>query len=99
VCFFFISVFLLFDGEERKCSFDIKGQVTGFGNPDWMKTHEPAEHTALIVTVLRKQGASCVGRTVIDEFLFGLVFNFLMRCILEFLILGKCELIACLNIS
>ncbi|KAF3337636.1 outer envelope protein 64 [Carex littledalei] len=53
-------------------NFDIKGQVTGLGNPDWRKTHGPADQTALIVTVLRKQGAGCVGRTVIDEFLFGM---------------------------
>ncbi|KAJ4790189.1 Glutamyl-tRNA(Gln) amidotransferase subunit A [Rhynchospora pubera] len=53
-------------------NFDIKGQVTGFGNPDWRKTHGPADQTALIVTVLRKKGAGCIGRTVIDEFSFGM---------------------------
>ncbi|CAA6658829.1 unnamed protein product [Spirodela intermedia] len=53
-------------------SFDIKGYVTGFGNPDWKRTHEPASRTAVVVSCLLKQGATCVGRTVMDEFAFGI---------------------------
>jgi hypothetical protein len=54
-------------------SFEIEGYVAGFGNPDWKKTHEAARHTAVAVTMLRKQGATCVGRTIMDELGFGFV--------------------------
>lgn len=56
------------------CSFEIKGYVAGFGNPDWRRTHEPATRTAVAVAALLKQGATCVGRTVMDELAFGSVF-------------------------
>lgn len=52
-------------------NFEIEGYVAGFGNPDWKKTHEAARHTAVAVTMLRKQGATCVGRTIMDELGFG----------------------------
>ncbi|AQK75017.1 Amidase [Zea mays] len=52
-------------------NFEIEGYVAGFGNPDWKKTHETARHTAVAVTMLRKQGATCVGRTIMDELGFG----------------------------
>lgn len=53
------------------CSFDVKDHVTGFGNPDWKNTHEAADKTALVVTTLLKNGATCVGKTVMDELSFG----------------------------
>uniref|UniRef100_A0A0A9D4E8 Amidase domain-containing protein n=1 Tax=Arundo donax TaxID=35708 RepID=A0A0A9D4E8_ARUDO len=52
-------------------NFEIEGYVAGFGNPDWKRTHEAARRTAVAVTVLRKRGATCVGRTVMDELGFG----------------------------
>lgn len=52
--------------------FDIKDYVTGFGNPDWGKTHDPAEKNAMVVTLLLKNGAKCVGKTVMDELGFGI---------------------------
>ncbi|XP_061364687.1 outer envelope protein 64, mitochondrial-like [Gastrolobium bilobum] len=52
--------------------FDVKGYVTGFGNPDWKRTHETAEKNAVVVTALLKSGATCVGKTVIDELSFGI---------------------------
>ncbi|XWS68291.1 hypothetical protein CRYUN_Cryun04dG0078300 [Craigia yunnanensis] len=52
--------------------FDVKGYVTGFGNPDWQRTHEPADKTAVVVTALLKNGAKCVGKTVMDELAFGI---------------------------
>ncbi|KAJ1402236.1 Tetratricopeptide-like helical domain superfamily [Sesbania bispinosa] len=52
--------------------FDVKGYVTGFGNPEWKRTHEAAEKTAVVVTALLKNGATCVGKTVMDEFSFGI---------------------------
>ncbi|CAB4289764.1 unnamed protein product [Prunus armeniaca] len=52
--------------------FDVKGYVTGFGSPDWAGTHEAATKTALVVTALLKNGATCVGKTVMDELNFGI---------------------------
>ncbi|MED6185271.1 hypothetical protein PIB30_055448 [Stylosanthes scabra] len=52
--------------------FDVKGYVTGFGNPDWKRTHQEAEKTAVVVTALLKNGAICVGKTVMDELSFGI---------------------------
>ncbi|KAI4299098.1 hypothetical protein L6164_032589 [Bauhinia variegata] len=52
--------------------FDVKGYVTGFGNPDWKRTHEAAGKTAVVLTALLKNGATCVGKTVMDEFSFGI---------------------------
>ncbi|WVZ22266.1 hypothetical protein V8G54_000810 [Vigna mungo] len=52
--------------------FDVKGYLTGFGNPTWKSTHKAAEKTAVVVTALLKSGATCVGKTVVDEFSFGI---------------------------
>uniref|UniRef100_A0A5B6YTA3 Amidase domain-containing protein n=1 Tax=Davidia involucrata TaxID=16924 RepID=A0A5B6YTA3_DAVIN len=52
--------------------FDVKDYVTGFGNPDWKMTHEVAGKTAVAVTTLLKNGATCVGKTVMDELAFGI---------------------------
>ncbi|XP_078429665.1 translocon at the outer membrane of chloroplasts 64-V [Wolffia australiana] len=53
-------------------NFDVKDFVTGFGNPDWRRMHDPASSTAVVVSCLLKHGATCVGRTVMDELAFGL---------------------------
>ncbi|KAH7549407.1 hypothetical protein JRO89_XS13G0026600 [Xanthoceras sorbifolium] len=47
--------------------FDIEGYVTGFGHPDWARTHEPASRTATVVSNLVEGGATCVGKTIVDE--------------------------------
>ncbi|TVU28575.1 hypothetical protein EJB05_20097, partial [Eragrostis curvula] len=52
-------------------NFEIEGYVAGFGNPDWKRTHKAAKRTAVAVTMLQKQGGTCVGRTVMDELGFG----------------------------
>ncbi|CAN6543828.1 unnamed protein product [Malus baccata var. baccata] len=52
--------------------FDVKGYVTGFGSPDWARTHEAATKTAFVVTALLKNGATCVGHTIMDELNFGI---------------------------
>lgn len=51
--------------------FELEDYVTGFGNPDWARTHEAAEKTAVTVTALLKNGAVCVGKTVTGELGFG----------------------------
>lgn len=53
---------------------DVTGFVTGFGSVDWKKTHEAAGKTAVVVTNLLKNGATCVGKTIMDEFGFGYPF-------------------------
>ena len=45
--------------------------MTGFGNPDWARTHPAATSTA-VLAVLRG-GATCVGKTVLDEMAYRLV--------------------------
>lgn len=51
--------------------FELEDYVTGFGNPDWARTHEAAGKTAVTVTALLKNGAVCVGKTVMGELGFG----------------------------
>ncbi|CAA2997196.1 amidase 1-like [Olea europaea subsp. europaea] len=47
--------------------FDVDGYVTGFGNPDWARTHSAAVSTAPAVLDMLKAGATFVGKTVMDE--------------------------------
>lgn len=47
--------------------FDVEGFITGFGNPVWAETHEPATVTAPAVKVLVEAGAKCVGKLHMDE--------------------------------
>lgn len=54
--------------------FDIKDYITGFGSPQWKKTHEAAEKTAVVVTTLLRNGATCVAKTIMDEMGFGYYF-------------------------
>ncbi|KAJ8436822.1 hypothetical protein Cgig2_032050 [Carnegiea gigantea] len=52
--------------------FDVEGHVTGFGNPDWARTHPPATSTAPVVLTLLRAGATCVGKTVMDEMAYSI---------------------------
>lgn len=52
--------------------FDIAGHVTGCGNPDWLRTHEPASATAPAVVRLVAAGATMIGKTITDELAFSL---------------------------
>ena len=47
--------------------FDIEGYVTGFGHPDWVRTQEESSRTSPVVLALVEGGATCVGKTVVDE--------------------------------
>jgi len=51
--------------------FDVKGYVTGAGNPAWLMSHEPANQTSPIITQLLKQGAYCSGRVQTSELAYG----------------------------
>ncbi len=52
--------------------FDVVGQKTGFGNPDWLRTHEPAARTAPAVQMLLDAGARLVGKTHTEEMAWSL---------------------------
>ncbi|MGE5525590.1 MAG: amidase [Rhodospirillaceae bacterium] len=52
--------------------YDIAGHKTGFGSPDWLRTHEPAARTAPIVQHLVDAGATMLGRTMTDELTYSL---------------------------
>jgi amidase len=53
--------------------FDVRGTVTGAGNPDWEMTHAPAARSAWAVERLLEAGATLVGKTVTDEISLGLL--------------------------
>jgi len=53
--------------------FDVRGTVTGCGNPDWARTHPPAERSAWTVERLLAAGATLVGKTITDEISLGLL--------------------------
>ena len=53
--------------------FDVAGHVTGGGNPDWERTHGPAERTAPAVQMLLDAGATLVGKTHTDELTRGIM--------------------------
>ena len=52
--------------------FHIDGHRTGFGHPDWLRTHPPAQVTATAVQRLLNAGARMVGKTHTDELAYSL---------------------------
>ena len=52
--------------------FHVAGHRTGFGHPDWLRTHPPAGETAAAVQRLLGAGATMVGRTLTDELAYSL---------------------------
>jgi len=52
--------------------YDVKGFVTGSGNPHWKKTHPVAQVTAPSVEILLNEGATLMGKTISDEMAFSL---------------------------
>ncbi|XP_004135625.1 amidase 1 isoform X1 [Cucumis sativus] len=52
--------------------FDIEGYVAGFGNPEWLRTHPPANQTAPAVLTILRGGATCIGKTIMDEMAFSI---------------------------
>lgn len=55
-----------------KDMYDIAGERTGGGNPEWLSHRRPAEMNAGCVQRLLDAGATIVGKTVCDEFFFSL---------------------------
>jgi amidase len=52
--------------------YDVAGSVTGCGNPDWARTHGPAERDAWAVATLLGAGADLAGKTISDELAYSL---------------------------
>ncbi|KAM7280426.1 hypothetical protein ACFE04_007560 [Oxalis oulophora] len=52
--------------------FDIDGYVTGFGNPDWARTHSVASSTSPVVSALLEAGAISIGKTIMDEMAYSI---------------------------
>lgn len=52
--------------------FDIKGMMTGAGNPDWHAAQTPAPRTASTVEALMEAGTELVGKTRTDELAYSL---------------------------
>lgn len=52
--------------------FALRGVANSAGNPDWLRTHGPAEATAPAVLRLLRQGARLRGLTHTDELMFSL---------------------------
>jgi len=52
--------------------YDTEGDVTGGGNPEWLASHEAAEHTSPLVQSLLDAGARLVGKTVCCEFFYSI---------------------------
>ncbi len=52
--------------------FDVRRYVATCGNPDWARTHPPADATAPAIEQLLDAGARLVGKTITDELAFSL---------------------------
>jgi amidase len=52
--------------------FDVAGEITTCGNPDWARTHKPAHTTAPVILTLLQAGARLVGKTKTVELAYGL---------------------------
>ena len=54
-----------------KDMFDIAGERTGGGNPDWLAAQQPAARNAPVVQQLLNAGGTIIGKTVCDEFFYS----------------------------
>ena len=52
--------------------FAVAGRTTGFGNPDWLKTHRPEDNHAEVISQLLQAKARLVAITCSDEMAFSL---------------------------
>jgi amidase len=54
-----------------KDMYDIAGERTGGGSPDWLAIERPAEINAAAVANVLDAGATVIGKTICDEFFFS----------------------------
>ena len=52
--------------------YDIAGERTGVGSPQWLATHPPAEKHAAAVQLLLDAGATIIGKTICDELVYSI---------------------------
>ena len=52
---------------------DVRGHMTGGGNPTWRESHPPAAANAVCVDQLLNAGGRCAGKTITDELAFSLM--------------------------
>jgi amidase len=55
-----------------KDCYDIAGERTGIGSPEWLADHAPADATADAVRRVLDAGATVVGKTLCDEFMYSI---------------------------
>lgn len=55
-----------------KDMYDIVGERSGGGNPDWLAAQKPATTNASVVQKLLDAGATITGKTICDEFFYSL---------------------------
>lgn len=55
-----------------KDAFHIEGARTGFGQPEWLRTHPPATVTARAVELLLEAGADMIAKAHCDELCYSL---------------------------
>jgi amidase len=55
-----------------KDMYDIIGERTGGGNPDWLAAQQPATKNASVVQKLLDAGATITGKTICDEFFYSI---------------------------
>ena len=51
--------------------YDIAGERTGCGSPEWLATHPPATRNCPPVQKILDAGATIIGKTVCDEFFYS----------------------------
>src|SRR5207344_2125841 len=54
-----------------KDMYDIAGERTGCGSPEWLATHPPAARNCPPVQKILDAGATIIGKTVCDEFFYS----------------------------
>src|SRR5262249_42014196 len=54
-----------------KDMYDIEGERTGGGSPDWLATQSPAMAHAAAVEKILSAAATIVGKTICDEFFYS----------------------------
>lgn len=55
-----------------KDNIDLKGSKTSYGSKPWSALHHEAVYNALCVELLLSSGATCIGKTIADEFTYSL---------------------------
>ena len=55
-----------------KDNYDVSGYISGAGNPEWERTHPPAEQNAWVVDRLLDAGSRLVAKTIMDELAYSL---------------------------